>query len=247
MQNVILHLSYDGTNYHGWQKQPGQKTVQGVIEDCLVKITGGIEKLTASARTDAGVHALDQVVNFYTSSRLTPSTMVRALNSLLSRDIVIREASWASEKFHARYSARSKLYLYLILARPYPSPFHSRYSWYLSYPLEVKKIKKAANFLIGTHDFSSFRAASCNAKTSIRHLSRLELEERGSFLLFWVEANAFLQHMVRNIIGTLVEVGRGKYEPEYVEEILVIKDRTKAGPTAPAQGLFLYKVTYEKF
>lgn len=171
--------------------------------------------------------------------------MARALNSLLPGDIVVREASSASEGFHARYSAKSKLYLYLILNRSYPSPFYSRYSWHISYPLDINKIDRAANYLRGAYDFSSFRAASCNAKTTIRHLSRLELEVRYSFLLFWVEANAFLQHMVRNIVGTLVEVGRGKYEPGYVREVLLARDRTKAGPTAPAQGLFLYHVNYE--
>lgn len=241
----MLRVSYDGTNYHGWQIQPGQRTVQGVLENCLARLTGGFEKLIASGRTDAGAHALDQVVNFYTSSSLTPAIIGRALNSLLPRDIVVREAISASEGFHARYSAKSKLYLYLILNRPYPSPFYSRYSWYISYPLDINKMEEAASFLRGTHDFSSFRAASCNARTSIRHLYRLELERRDSFLLFWVEANAFLQHMVRNIVGTLVEVGRKKYEPEYVEEVLRAKDRTKAGPTAPAQGLFLYRVDYE--
>jgi len=242
---MTLRLSYDGTNYHGWQRQPGQRTVQGVLENCLARVTGGFEKLIASSRTDAGAHALDQVVNFYTLSHLTPMTMARALNSLLPRDIVVREASLASEGFHARYSAKSKLYLYLILNRPYLSPFYSRYSWHISYPLDMNKIARAANFLRGRHDFSSFRAASCNAKTTIRHISRLELEERDSFLLFWIGANAFLQHMVRNIVGTLVEVGRGRHAPEYMEEVLLARDRTKAGPTAPAQGLFLYHVDYE--
>jgi tRNA pseudouridine38-40 synthase len=244
MQNVMLLMSYAGTNYHGWQKQPGQRTVQGVLEDCLKTIIKEFEKMKAAGRTDAGTHALGQVVNFHTSSGLAPEVIARGLNRLLPRDIVIRKATAVPEDFHARYSARSKLYLYVILNQPYPSPFYIDYSWHLPYQLNINHMKTAAQFLLGHHDFSSFRAASCNARTTTRTLVRLEIENRQGFILFWIEANAFLQHMVRNIVGTLVEVGRGRYPPEYLEELILAKDRTKAGPTAPAHGLFLYRVYY---
>jgi len=245
-RNIMLSLSYDGTNYHGWQKQPQLRTIQGILEECLLKMVTDFDKLRAAGRTDAGVHALGQVVNFHSTTKLPPESIVRGLNSLLPKDIVVNGARIVADDFHARYSAKSKTYLYLILNRVNPSPFYTHYAWHYPYPLDLDCMREAAGSLEGTHDFASFRAASCNARTTIRHLMRLEIERRGDLILFWLEANAFLQHMARNMVGTLVEIGRGKYGPEFIPELLEKRDRTQAGPTAPAQGLFLYKVRYEE-
>jgi len=239
-----LKLAYDGAAYHGWQKQPQLKTVQGVLEGALMRLTRTCGNLNASGRTDAGVHALDQVVSFSADTSLSPDNLLRALNSLLPSDIVVTEVTYVPEDFHARYSAKSKVYLYMIWKDPFPSPFYYRYSWHIPFPLNLETMEEAAGHLLGTHDFSAFRATSGKDRNPQRNLLRIDLVSEESFLKMFVEADAFLHHMVRNIVGTLVEIGRGRFLSYQSKVILESRDRRKAGPTAPPQGLFLYRVNY---
>lgn len=244
MQTFKLVLAYDGTHYHGWQRQPKLRTVQGVIETALGKVPVQFEKLIASGRTDAGVHALGQVISFRAETPMEPDAMVRALNRLLPPDVVVQEAARVPEDFHARHAARSKIYLYQIWRRKLPSPFYRPYSWHLPFPLDLAAMEGGARHLVGTHDFSAFRVMESEPESSQRTVLRFDLVEEGDFLKAFVEANGFLHHMVRNMVGTVVEVGRGRFRPDQVKAILESRDRRRAGPTAPPQGLFLYRVTY---
>ena len=239
-----LKLAYDGTAYHGWQKQPHLRTVQGVLEEVLIRLTRNPGKLIASGRTDAGVHALEQVASLSAETRLSSDDLLRAMNSLLPPDVVIREVSQVAEDFHARFSTKSKVYLYRIWGHRLPSPFYRRYSWHIPFPLDLAAMREGAGYLLGAHDFSAFRAAEGKDRNPQRTLLQLELVSEGDLLKFLVEADGFLHHMVRNIVGTLVEVGRGKIRPHRVKAILESMDRRQAGPTAPPQGLFLYQVNY---
>ncbi len=240
----MIVIEYDGANYHGWQRQPNDITIQEVIEKSLLKITGEKIGIIASGRTDAGVHAYGQVASLKTSANIDDPSLLKALNSVLPKDIVIKGLSTVSDDFHARYSARSKIYKYIILNRPYPSSFYYRYSWYIPYPLDMTLMRKGAAILKGRHDFSSFRAASCEAKDPVRTLSRLDIYNEDDRIIFYLEGNGFLKHMARTIIGTMVRVGKGKMSPDKVMDILVSGDRRNAGPTAPPQGLFLVSVSY---
>ncbi len=244
MKNIMILIEYDGTNYHGWQRQPNGNTIQEVIENSILKISSEKIGIIASGRTDAGVHAYGQVANLKTSASIDDLSFLKALNSMLPKDIVIKELSTVSDDFHARYSAKSKIYKYIILNRPYPSSFYYRYSWYIPYPLDITLMRKGAAILKGMHDFSSFRAASCEAKDSVRTLSRLDIYNEEDRIVFYLEGNGFLKHMVRNIIGTIVRVGKGKISPDEIMDILASRDRRNAGPTAPPQGLFLVSVSY---
>lgn len=244
LRNIRLVMEYDGSAYHGWQSQPHGKTIQDTLEGCLRKLTGEPIRVIASGRTDAGVHAEGQVVNFPTTTSLSPQTLLRGCNSLLPRDIVIREASEVPLSFHARFSAKSKTYRYQLLNRPIPSVFYRRFAWFVPYPLQLPPMQEALAGLKGTHDFSSFCAASSRARAFTRTLLRAELLPLGDLLAVYVQANGFLQYMVRAIVGTLVEVGAGKRPGEEVAALLARRDRTLAGPTAPAHGLILESVEY---
>ncbi|RLB05929.1 MAG: tRNA pseudouridine(38-40) synthase TruA [Deltaproteobacteria bacterium] len=245
MRNVKLTIEYDGTAYHGWQIQPGLRTIQGVMKEKIAQITQEEVNLIGAGRTDAGVHALGQVANFRTSSKINPFSLQRGLNSLLPPDIVIRDVQEAEEGFHARFSARSKVYEYHILNQPYPSAIWRNFAWFVPFELDLSSMRRCAEILIGTHDFSSFRAAGDESRHSIREVLRLEIERRGdSLIVVAIEANAFLREMVRSIVGTLVDVGRGKTSPTEFEEIFRARDRRLAGMTAPAHGLFLKEVKY---
>lgn len=248
-------IQYDGTDYHGWQVQPGAITIQAVLEDSLGRITGQVTTLIVAGRTDAGVHALGQVAAFSTASPLPATTLMRALNALLPGDIRIMDAVDEKEEFHPRYDARGKTYFYLIALGSTLSPFFERYAWRLPCPLDTQRMARAAEYLKGTHDFSSFRASGCGAKSPVRTVSSVSVERyhsldfmtaeiRGDFLKVQVEGDAFLRHMVRAMVGTLVETGKGKIAPEEVGKILRSRDRNLAGPTAPAKGLFLERVWY---
>ncbi|MEW6615516.1 MAG: tRNA pseudouridine(38-40) synthase TruA [Thermodesulfobacteriota bacterium] len=245
MRNIKLVIEYDGTNYHGWQIQPNAVTIQETIEERLQKITQEEIRLIAAGRTDAGVHAVEQVANFPTNSRLEINNIQRGLNSLLPPDISIKEISEVEQDFHARYSAKSKIYRYVILNQRFPSPLYRNFSWFIPFKLNVKKMKKAVKCLIGKHDFSSFKASGCNSHNPIREVYAISLDKSPKgFIIFEIEANAFLKQMVRNIVGTMVDVGNGKIGGSEFEEILRAKDRKKAGIMAPPQGLFLLKVNY---
>ncbi len=243
-KNIKLTIEYDGTAYHGWQRQPRHISIQQVIKEKIEIIAKEKINLIGASRTDAGVHALGQVTNFRTESRMDEGEWLRALNSLLPSDIVIKKTETVPFDFHSRFSARGKQYKYLILNQPVPSALNRNYAWHIPYPLKITGMRKAARFLIGRHNFSSFRASSCSAKNPVRTIKRLTITKKDSFIQFTIEADAFLHHMVRNIVGTLVYVGMGKLLPTQIENILKSKDRRLAGKTAPPHGLYLVKVKY---
>ena len=245
MRNIRLLIEYDGTNYQGWQVQPKGPTVQGMIEEKLAWITGEAVHLIGSGRTDSGVHAFGQVANFKTKSQLDVHSIQKALNSLLSPDIVIQKAEEVEEDFHARRESKSKVYEYRILNRDIRSAFRHGYAWHISQRLDLEEMRKATLMLIGEHDFSSFRSVGSPTRTAIRRIIRADWKRgRDGLIRFEVEANGFLKQMVRALVGTLVEVGRGKIDSEEFQKILDSQDRKKAGPTAPAHGLFLKEVKY---
>ena len=245
MRNIRLLIEYDGTNYRGWQVQPKGQTVQGMIEEKLTVITGETIHLIGSGRTDAGAHAFGQVAHFKTKSHLSRSSIQRALNSLLPPDIVIRRADEVEDDFHARKKSISKIYQYRILNQNLRSVFHRMYAWYIPQKLDFKEMKEATRWLTGEHDFSSFRSVGSPTRTAVRKVVRTEWKRsRDGLIRFEIEANGFLKQMVRAIVGTLVEVGKGKISSEEFRRILESQDRNMAGPTAPAHGLFLKEVKY---
>jgi len=245
MRTIKLLIEYDGTNYQGWQVQPKGSTLQGILEEKLSALTGEKIDLLGSGRTDAGVHALGQVAHFKTKSRLDVQTVQRALNSLLPSDMVIQKVEEVDEGFHARKQSKGKTYEYRILNRSIRSAFHRGYAWHIPQTLNIREMKKASRSLMGEHDFSSFQSVGSPKKTAVREVTRAEWKRgRDGLLHFEIEANGFLKQMVRAIVGTLVEVGRGKITPEEFQRILDSRDRKKAGPTAPAHGLFLKEVKY---
>jgi tRNA pseudouridine38-40 synthase len=245
MRTIKLTIEYDGTQYLGWQIQPKGLTLQGVLEEKLSSLTGRKVYLIGSGRTDAGVHALGQVAHFETESQLDVQTIQKALNSLLPPDIVIRKIKEVKEDFHARKQSRSKVYEYRILNRKIRSAFHRGFMWHIPQALDLREVKKATQRLMGEHDFSSFRSMGSPTRTSVRKVIRAEWKRgRDGLLRFEIEANGFLKQMVRTLVGTLVEVGRGKITSEEFQKILDSRDRKEAGPTAPAHGLFLKEVKY---
>ncbi|HZZ72667.1 MAG TPA: tRNA pseudouridine(38-40) synthase TruA [Pirellulales bacterium] len=250
MRTLKLTMAYDGTDFAGWQSQPRGRTVQDVLEAALTKITGETRRVVASGRTDAGVHALGQVVSFCTECALSAELFLRALNSELPRDAVILASEEAPADFHAIRSARRKRYRYQIQDGPLPDVFSRRYAWRIFPSLDEDAMRTAAAALLGEHDFASFQSSGAKRASTIRTVSEISIRrsragEGGPELLqLEVEADGFLYHMVRNIVGTLALVGRGKRPAEWLTEVLRALDRRAGGPTAPAQGLFLVKVEY---
>jgi tRNA pseudouridine38-40 synthase len=244
-RNIRLLLEYDGTRYHGWQRQKNAATIQETLETALKRLTGEAVRLNASGRTDAGVHALGQVANFHTASRIPLKAFEQGLNSLLPPDIAILEAREAHPEFHARKSARAKTYEYRILNRPQRSALHQHYGWWIGAPLDLEAMARAAAALPGEHDFSAFRAAGSDNKNPVRRVLECQWRSHpGGWLRFTISANGFLRGMVRSLVGTMVEAGRGKAAPESLAELLRRPDRSRAGPTAPPQGLYLVGVAY---
>ena len=245
MRNIKLLIEYDGTNYQGWQVQPKGPTIQGTLEEKLRRLTGEPIQLFGSGRTDSGVHALAQVAHFKTQSQMDIGSIQRALNSLLPPEIVIQKIEEVDEGFHARRHSKSKVYEYRILNRSLRSAFHLGYVWHIPQKLDLMEMKKATTHLIGEHDFSAFRTMGSPTRTTVRRVVRAEWKRgRDGLIRFEIEANGFLKQMVRSIIGTLVEIGKGRLDAAAFRKILDSKDRKKAGPTAPAQGLFLKEVKY---
>ncbi|ETX04607.1 MAG: hypothetical protein ETSY2_27875 [Candidatus Entotheonella gemina] len=243
-RRIKLVVGYRGTRYHGWQIQPNVMTVQGTLEAALNKIANEPVRVHASGRTDTGVHAVGQVVHFDTTSPIATDSLLRGLNGLLPVDIVVKRARDVPADFHARYSARRKTYAYVVHNHPLRPAFHMSYVWHVPQPLNLSAMQTAAQVLIGQHDFSAFRAASCSAQSPVRSLTRLTVERRGKRILFLLTADGFLQHMVRNIVGTLIPIGRGQMDLEAMPEILQSCQRKMAGATAPPQGLYLVRVMY---
>lgn len=244
MTNIKLIIEYNGLEYHGWQRQPNGLTIQEVLEESIKKITGETCVLTASGRTDAGVHAIAQTANFHTRTKIPPENIKKGLNAILPSDITIIDSCYVPVEFHARFNAKTKQYRYIILNRPYKSSFQYRYSWFIPYALDIEVMIKGMYYLKGEHDFSSFRASSCEANDAVRTINRLDVCKKDDTIIFDIEGNGFLKHMVRNIIGTLVDAGRGKIYYKDIKKILESKDRRNAGVTAPAHGLFLMGVKY---
>ncbi len=244
MRNLKIILAYDGSAFHGWQFQTAKRTVQETVEKSLQDILGHEVRVTASGRTDAGVHALGQVINFRTGSRIPVNGLLRALNSVFPPDLSAREVQEVSPDFHARYLAVSKKYVYIIDTSTILSPFLSRYIMHLPGGLDIPAMVQAARALKGRHDFSSFMGVGSPVKTTVREIFDFEIFGKGSRVFFSIRGSGFLRHMVRNIVGTLIPVGRGEMTSRDVERILALKDRTQAGPTAPPQGLYLVEVEY---
>lgn len=242
--NLKLIVEYDGTDYHGWQVQHNGRTIQEVLEQALFDILREKIKLHASSRTDAGVHAEGQVANFFCTRSIELWKLQRGLNTLTPHDIVIKGVEEVSDFFDARRDACSRLYVYRIWNHLWPSALHRRYSYHVHSPLELAAMEEAVEVLVGDHDFSSFQASNCDAQHPIRRILHNGFSREGDLLIYRIEANAFLRHMVRNIVGTLVEVGRGERTPEDFARLLSARDRTCAGPTAPPQGLVLMEVKY---
>ena len=242
--NIKITVEYDGTKYHGWQIQFMGETIQGVLERAISTFLRNPTRITGSGRTDAGVHALGQVANFFSEQEHGPHRIRRALNALTPDDITIKEVEIVADTFDARRDGRSRVYEYHILNRTTPSPFYLNRAWHIHEPLDVDAMRRAILCLLGEHDFSSFRAAGCDAAHPVRKVYQASLEPRGELLVYTIEATAFLRHMVRNIVGTLVDVGVGLRAPQSFAELLEARDRTKAGPTAPPHGLYLVEVRY---
>ena len=245
MENFRIIVEYDGTAYHGWQRQKADRTIQGEIEKALTTMTGKPVSLAGSGRTDAGVHAIGQTASFSSDAGLGPDIYLKGLNSLLPDDILIRVCESMDPAFHARYDARSKLYQYRILNRDMPSILERHYVWHIRRKLNVEAMQKAATYFVGEHDFKAFQGTGSPRTSTVRHVIRAEMRQtRDNQILFDIEADGFLRYMVRNIVGTLVDVGNGRIPEEDVKGILLSGDRSLAGATAPAKGLFLIKVNY---
>jgi tRNA pseudouridine38-40 synthase len=246
MRNFRLTLSYDGTDFHGWQTQPGLRTVQQVLEEAIQRLTGERLRVNASGRTDTGVHAVGQVVNFRSETALGPDVLLRALNAHLPEDVIVREAAEAPLDFDANRHAKRKLYRYVVHDGAVPDLFMRRYCHHSRYRLDAAAMARAAAVLRGTHDFRCFETEWPNRASSVRTVTHLALNRMGDWLWLDVEADGFLYNMVRAIAGTLLNVGRGYWPEAHVAEALAAGDRTRAGPTAPARGLFLVRVSYDE-
>ncbi|MBN9648975.1 tRNA pseudouridine(38-40) synthase TruA [Terrisporobacter glycolicus] len=243
MRNLKLTIQYDGTKYCGWQKQPNSSGIQGTIEYAIYEITREKVNIIGSGRTDAGVHALGQVANFKTNSNIPAARIPDALNAKLPKDISIIDCQEVSDDFHSRYSATGKIYRYLIYNKPYRSPLYKDISYHVRYDLDIEEMRVEAQSLLGTHEFKGFMSSGSSVKDTVRTIHNISIEESGDLIALEVEGNGFLYNMVRIIVGTLVDIGRGRIDKP-LEEIIASQDRGEAGHTAPAHGLFLKKVHY---
>lgn len=246
LNRIKLTIEYDGTSYSGWQRQENTPSVQEEIEKAILKFSQLPEvTLYVAGRTDAGVHALGQVAHVDMPEAFDPGTIMKAINHFLhDQPIAILSAERVSNDFHARFSACKRQYVYRVLnRRPKPTLEENRV-WQVPVALDIKKMEKAAQIFVGQHDFTSFRTVHCQSKSPIKTLDSFQVIQQKDMIEFWVEAPSFLHHQVRNMVGTLVEVGKGRWEPSEIQKILKAKDRSTAGPTAPPQGLYFVKVVY---
>ncbi|NQT32681.1 MAG: tRNA pseudouridine(38-40) synthase TruA [Candidatus Omnitrophica bacterium] len=244
MRTIKLTISYDGTNYRGWQLQKNGWTLQAEIEKAIKKVFKKHHRLYAAGRTDTGVHARGQVAHFKTAGTVPAGKIKTALNSFLPEDIAIIKSEEVPGDFHARFNAKKKHYRYYITTSRKRDPFGERYLWRIPYDLDVSLMRSEARKLLGTHDFRSFQASEKKERSSVRRITKIDIKKNGSQISIDIEADGFLYNMVRNIVGTLVDIGRGYSPPGSMQKILKSKDRREAGPTAPAKGLFLAEVKY---
>jgi len=241
---IALGIEYDGSRFLGWQTQAGGGTVQDALQAALATIAGEPVAVTCAGRTDRGVHARGQVVHFDTAAARPETAWVRGVNAVLPESVAVLWSRRVPDDFHARYSAIARTYRYVLLNRAVRPALSARYAGWMHAPLDIDTMREAAGMLAGEHDFSAFRAAECQAKTPVRTLHLLDVEQRGERIDFVLRANAFLHHMVRNIVGTLVYVGKGRQRPGWAREVLESRDRARAAPTFPPEGLYLEAVEY---
>jgi tRNA pseudouridine38-40 synthase len=247
MRNLKATIQYDGTDYVGWQRQGAGVSIQGLVEDALEPIEGSPVVVHGAGRTDAGVHALAQVATFGLSAAIEPATLVRALNGVLPPQVRVTGVEEMDPPFHARFSATGKMYEYRVINAPLVSPFLHRYVWHVAQPLNLDAMREASLGMVGTHDFAAFQGAGSLVASTSRTIRSLEWEDGGGYdlpLIMRIEGDGFLRHMVRNIVGTMVDVGIGRWSPSEIARILASRDRAQAGRTAPPQGLFLVRVLY---
>jgi tRNA pseudouridine38-40 synthase len=245
VSNFKIVIEYDGTGYHGWQRQKEDRTIQQEIEEAISTMTAGKVSLAGSGRTDAGVHAVGQVANFLCETSLSPEVFQKGLNSLLPEDIVIKDCRIVDQSFHARYDARSKIYHYNILNCKLPTAIGRQYAWHIIKKLDTAAMQSAVSHIIGRHDFQSFEGSGSPRSDTTRNITEATLiEHDDGRIVFKIEGNGFLRYMVRNIVGTLVDVGLARITPAEFKEILESRDRSNASATAPAHGLFLMEVKY---
>lgn len=245
MRNIKLEIEYDGKDYQGWQKQPNKLNIQGEIERAIQNITGEEVDLIGSGRTDAGVHAFGQVANFKINSEFSIEKMAVAINSQLKQSIRIKKAEEVSEDFHSRYHCHQKTYSYIIDNSEQGSAIYRGLTYHVAQPLDIDGMQKAANYLVGEHDFSSFKSSGTSSKSSVRTIYKAQILKEQDRVVIMLTGSGFLYNMVRIISGTLVEIGLGNMKPEEMLTILEAKDRQKAGKTLPAHGLFLMSVDYD--
>jgi tRNA pseudouridine38-40 synthase len=242
---IALGLEYDGSAFCGWQTQPSRCAVQDVVDAALSDIAAEPVQSQCAGRTDAGVHALGQVVHFDTAARRPLSAWVRGANALLPESVAVQWAREVSDEFHARNRATGRVYKHLVLNRhERPGVHHARVGWYHR-PLDLDLMRDAARWLVGSHDFSAFRAAECQAASPVKELRRADIQRFGELVVFEFAANAFLHHMVRNLVGSMVKIGEGAHPPDWLKEVLESRDRARAAPTFPPDGLYLTAVEYD--
>ena len=246
MKRVRLIISYDGTNYCGWQIQINGITIEEIINKELSNLLGEEIAVIGASRTDSGVHAIGNVAVFDTETRIPPEKISFALNQRLPDDIRIQKSEEVPADFHPRYCDSTKTYEYKILNRKFPDPLNRLYTHFVYLPLDVEKMKEAATYIVGEHDFASFCSAGSQVKTTTRTVYTLDVDKENDIISIRISGNGFLYNMVRIIVGTLIKVGLGVYPPEYVKEILESKNRYKAGPKAPARGLTLIGIKYHE-
>lgn len=245
MKRIALGIEYDGSRFLGWQTQPGGGAVQDALERALATIAAVPEiQVTCAGRTDRGVHARGQVVHFDTDADRPESAWVRGVNALLPDSVAVVWSAQVAADFHARYSARSRTYRYLLINRPVRPALEARHAGWFHAPLDLEAMREAARHLVGEHDFSAFRSSECQAKSPVRTIHSLDISAEAGRIEFLISANAFLQHMVRNIVGTLVYVGKGRHAPGWAAEVLESRDRSRAAPTFAPEGLCLEHVEY---
>lgn len=241
---IALGVEYDGSAFNGWQSQPDVPTVQDTLIAALSRISGEPITVQAAGRTDTGVHALEQVVHFDTHAARPLTAWVRGVNALLPQDIAVLWVHAVPDEFHARFSAEARSYQYVLVNRPARvGVHHGKVGWFHQ-PLDLAAMRLAAEYVLGEHDFSAFRAAECQAKSPIKNLTRLDIRQQGDTIFFNLTANAFLHHMVRNIVGCLVYVGKGKHPPQWMKEVMDGRDRSHAAPTFAPDGLYLQRIHY---